>query len=212
MQQPQAPSTDPNDPQAQQAAQAPTADPQQSASEQPKDAAIAPQIVVPAVKPSPAQQSSQSQSASSSQGGSTGGTALVTDPQPPKSVAPKRAIQAKKLYSGAEMARLSKSDYDAWKKKPRRQRVAYLCNSEEKLQYRADLRAVGYVNSALSPAMVSDASLFGDGVAVQTPNGWQRVAFTCEVDSEALKVTAFSYTIRGHISSSQLDKLGFVGN
>ncbi len=212
VQQPQAPSTDQNNPQALQTAQAPTADPQQSAAEPPKDQAIAPQIAVPAVKPSPAPQSSQSQSASSNQGGSAGGMALVTEPQPPKSLAPKRAIQAKKLYSGAEMARLSKSEYDAWKKLSRRQRVAYLCNSEEKLQYRADLRAVGYVNSALSPAMVSDASLFGDGVAVQTPNGWQRVAFTCEVDSDALKVTAFSYTVRGHVSPSQLDKLGFVGN
>lgn len=138
--------------------------------------------------------------------------ALVTEPQAPKSVAPKRAIQAKKLYSSAEIARLSKSEYDAWKKLPRRQRVAYLCNSEEKLQYRHDLQAVGYVNSALSQAMVSDTALFGDGVAVQTPNGWQRVAFTCEVDSDALKVTAFSYTVRGRVSPSQLDKLGFLGN
>ena len=110
------------------------------------------------------------------------------------------------------MARLSKSEYDAWKKLPRRQRVSYLCNSEEKLQYRSDLRAVGYVNSALSQAMVSDVSLFGDGVAVQTPNGWQKVAFTCEVDGDALKVTAFSYTVRGHVPPGQLDKLGFVGN
>ncbi|MFS8045566.1 DUF930 domain-containing protein [Rhizobium sp. BR 314] len=213
VQQPQAPTADQNDPQAQQTAQAPSTDPQQqSPAEQAKDEAkVAPQIVVPAVKPSPPQ-SSRSQSASNSQGGSTGGTALVTEPQVPKSIAPKRAVQAKKLYSGAEMARLSKSEYDAWKKMPRRQRVAYLCNSEEKLQYRADLRAVAYVNSALSPAMVSDASLFGDGVAVQTPNGWQRVAFTCEVDSDALKVTAFSYAVRGHVSPSQLDKLGFVGN
>ncbi|MGZ9722478.1 DUF930 domain-containing protein [Rhizobium miluonense] len=214
VQQPQAPSTDPNSPQAQQAAQAPTADlQQQPLAEQAKDEAnVAPQIVVPAVKPSPAQQSSQSQSASSSQGSSTGGAALVTEPQPPKSVALKRAIQAKKLYSGAEMARLSKSDYDAWKKMPRRQRVLYLCRSEEKLQFGYDLRATSFANSALSPAMISDTSLVGDGVVIDTPKGFQRVALTCEVDSDALKVVAFSYTLRGHVSPSQLEKLGFAGN
>ncbi|WP_412063775.1 DUF930 domain-containing protein [Rhizobium sp. SYY.PMSO] len=212
VQQPQAPSTDPNDPQAQQAAQAPSTDPQQqSPAQKAKDP---PQIVVPAVKPSPAQQSSQSQSASSSQGDPASGTALVTEPQSLKSIVPKRAVQAKKLYSGAEMTRLSKSDYDAWKKLPRRQRVKYLCNSEEKMQFGRDFRAVGYVyaNSALSQAMLSDISLFGDGAIVQTPNGWRRVAFTCEVDSDALKVIAFSYTDRGLLSPDQLDKLGFVGN
>ncbi|WP_267550039.1 DUF930 domain-containing protein [Rhizobium rhizogenes] len=214
VQQPQAQSTDQNDPQAQAAAQASPSDPQQqpTANEAKDEAKAEPQIVVPTVRPSPTEQASQSQSASSSQGGQTGGTALVTEPQPPKSDAPKRAVQAKKLYSSAEMSRLSKSDYDAWKKLPRRQRVAYLCNSEEKLQYRHDLGAVGYVNSALSPAMVSDTSLFGEGVAVQTQNDWQRVAFTCEVDSDALKVVAFSYTVRGRVPPSQLDKLGFAGN
>ena len=212
VQQPQAPSTDSNNSQPQ-AAEAPSSDPQQSPAEQAKDEAKdPPQVVVPAVRPSPAQQSADNQAASSSQGNPTGGTSLVTEPQAPRSVAPKRAIQAKKLYSSAEMARLSKSEYDAWKKLPRRQRVAYLCNSEEKLQYRHDLQAVGYVNSALSQAMVSDATLFGDGVAVQTPSGWQRVAFTCEVDSDALKVTAFSYTVRGRVPPSQMDKLGFLGN
>lgn len=196
VQQSPVPSTGENGSQAQDAAEAPSSDPQ---------------IAVPAVKPSPTQQTSQSQSASNSQGDQTSGTALVTEPQP-KSDAPKRAVQAKKLYSGAEMGRLSKSDYDAWKKMPRRQRVAYLCNSEEKLQYRHDLGAVGYVNSALSPAMVSDTSLFGNGVAVQTPNGWQRVEFTCQVDGDALKVVAFSYTVKGQVSPSQLDRLGFAGN
>jgi len=137
---------------------------------------------------------------------------LVTEPQPPKSLAPKRAIQAKKLYSGAEMARLSKSDYDAWKKLPRRARVKYLCNSEEKLQFGHDLHAVGFNNSALSPALLSDVSLFGDGVVLDTPSGWQRVAFTCEVDGDALKVVAFSYTLRGRVSPSQLDRSRFLGN
>lgn len=214
VQQSQAQSTDQTDPQAQAAAQAPSSDPQQqSSTEQAKeDAKAEPQIAVPSVRPSPTEQASQSQAASGSQGGQTSGTALVTEPQPPKSDAPKRAIQAKKLYSSTEMARLSKSDYDAWKKLPRRQRVAYLCNSEEKLQYRHDLGAVGYVNSALSPAMVSDTSLFGEGVAVQTQNDWQRVAFTCQVDGDALKVVAFSYTVRGRVPTSQLDKLGFAGN
>ena len=200
--------------QAQAAAPIPSSDPQQQtpAEQAKEEAKTEPQIVVPTVRPSPTEQASQSQSAPGSEGGQTSGTALVTEPQPPKLDAPKRAIQAKKLYSGSEMARLSKSDYDAWKKLPRRQRVAYLCNSEEKLQYRHDLGAVGYVNSALSPAMVSDTSLFGEGVAVQTQNDWQKVAFTCQVDGDALKVVAFSYTVRGRVPPSQLDKLGFVGN
>ncbi len=212
--QPQTPSTDPNDPQAQAAVQSPSADPQEHRpAEQAKDEAKVPlQIVVPAVKPSPSQQGAQNQSASSSQGDPASGTALVTEPPRPKSLLPKRVVQAKKLYSGAEMARLSKSDYDAWKKLPRRERVRYLCNSEEKLQFGYDLHAIGYYNSALSQAMISDVSAFGDGVAVQTPDGWQRVAFTCEVDSDALKVTAFSYTVRGRVPPSQLDKLGFLGN
>lgn len=110
------------------------------------------------------------------------------------------------------MARLSKSEYDAWKKLPRRQRVLYLCRSEEKLQFGYDLRATSFVNSALSPAMISDTSLVGDGVVVDTPKGFQRVALTCQVDSDALKVVAFSYTLRGHVSPSQMDKLGFLGN
>jgi hypothetical protein len=206
VQQPQAPSTDSNNSQPQAVAQVPPSDPQQqSPAEQAKDEAKdPPQIVVPTVRPSPAQQSSQSQSVSS-QGDPTSGTALVTEPPRPKSLVPKRAVQAKKLYSGAEMARLSKSDYDAWKKLPRRDRVRYLCNSEELLQFRHDLGAVGYNNSALSSAMLSDVSLFGDGVAVQAPNGWRRVAFTCEVDGDALKVVAFSYTDRGRISPSQIE-------
>ncbi|MBB3607311.1 DUF930 domain-containing protein [Rhizobium sp. BK602] len=214
VQQPQAQSADQNDLQAQAAVQAPPSDPQeQNPANRTKDEAkVEPQIVVPLVKPSPTEQASQSQSASSSQGGQTGGTALVTEPQPPKSLVPKRAIEAKKLYSGAEMARLSKSDYDAWKKLPRRDRVRYLCNSEEKLQFSHDLGAVGFNNSALSSAMLSDISLFGDGVAVDTPSGWQRVAFTCQVDSDALKVVAFSYTVRGHVAPSQMDRSRFLGN
>ncbi|MCZ3377499.1 DUF930 domain-containing protein [Rhizobium sp. AG207R] len=209
VQQPQVPAVDQNNPQA----QAPSSDPQQQApAGQAKDEAKdSLQIVVPAVRPSPAQQSAQGQSVSS-QGDPTSGTALVTEPPRPKSLVPKRAVQAKKLYSGAEMARLSKSEYDAWKKLPRRDRVRYLCNSEELLQFRHDLGAVGYNNSALSSAMLSDVSLFGDGVAVQTPNGWRRVAFTCEVDDDALKVIAFSYTDRGRISPSQMDQARFLSN
>lgn len=213
VQQSPVPSTGESGSQAQESADASSSDPQQQspAEQTPDEAKAEPQIAVPAVKPSPTQQTSQSQSAANSQDDPASGTALVTEPQA-KSDAPKRAVQAKKLYSGAEMARLSKSDYEAWKKMPRRQRVAYLCNSEEKLQYRHDLGAVGYANSALSQAMVSDTSLFGDGVAVQTPNGWQRVEFTCQVDGDALKVVAFSYTVKGHVSPSQLDRLGFAGN
>lgn len=212
--QPQAPAIDSNDPRAQQAAQNQPVGPQQQApSMQSKiETQLPPQIAVPAVRPSPAQQNSESQSASSAQGGTANGTALVTEPQPPKSLVPKRAIQAKKLYTGAEMARLSKSEYDAWKKLPRRDRVRYLCNSEEKLQFGHDLHAAGFTNSALSPAMLSDVSLFGDGAVVDTSNGQLRVAFTCEVDSDALRVVAFSYTLRGHVSPSQSDKSRFLGN
>ena len=116
--------------------------------------------------------------------------------------------QAKKLYSGSEMAKLSKSDYDAWKKLPRRERVSYLCKSEEKLQFGHEMNAVGFVNSAVSPAMVSDTGLFGNGVAVQTPKGWQQVKFTCQVDDDALKVVAFSHAVVGRVPRSQLDRLG----
>jgi len=214
VQQPQVQSADQNDPQAQAAAQARSSDPQQQTpADQPKGEAKAePQIAVPTVRPSPTEQASQSQSASGNQGGQTSGAALVTEPQPPKSLVPKRAIEAKKLYSGAEVARLSKSDYDAWKKMPRRDRVRYLCRSEETLQFSHDLGAVGYNNSALSSAMLSDISLFGDGVAVDTPSGWQRVAFTCQVDGDALKVVAFSYTLKGHVPPSELDKSRFFAN
>jgi hypothetical protein len=213
VQQPQVPSTDQNGSQAQNSGDASSSDPQQqSPAEQAKEEAkTEPQIAVPMVKPSPTEQASKSQSASGSQGGETGGTALVTEPQP-KSGAPKRAIQAKKLYSGAEMARLSKSDYDAWKKMPQRQRVLYLCRSEEKLQFGHDLGATSFANSALSPAMISDTSVVGDGVLVETPNGFQRVALTCEVDSDALKVIAFSYAVKGRVSPSQLERLGAAGN
>ena len=213
VQQPQAQSADQNDPQAQAAAQAPSSDPQQQTPAEPtkEEAKTEPQIAVPTIRPSPTEQASQSQSASSSQGGETSGTALVTEPQA-KSGAPKRAIQAKKLYSGAEMARLSKSDYDAWKKMPQRKRVVYLCHSEEKLQFGHDLGATSFANSALSPAMISDTSVVGEGVLVETPNGFQRVALTCEVDSDALKVIAFSYAVKGRVSPSQLERLGPAGN
>lgn len=213
VQQPQAPSTGEGSSPAQDAADASSSAPQeQSPTDQTKDETkTEPQIAVPTVRPSPTEQTSQGQSASSSQGGQTGGAALVTEPQP-KPNAPKRAIQAKKLYSSAEMARLSKSDYDAWKKMPLRKRVSYLCNSEEKLQFGHDMGAVGFVNSALSPAMLSDTSLFGDGAVVETSSGLQRVEFTCQVDGEALKVIAFSYTVRGRVSPNELDKLGLAGN
>lgn len=213
VQQPQVPSTDQNGLQAQDAGDKSSADPQpQSPAEQAKEEVkTAPQIAVPTVGPAPTEQASKSSSASGSQGGETGGTALVTEPQP-KSDAPKRAIQAKKLYSGAEMARLSKSDYDAWKKMPQRKRVVYLCRSEEKLQFGHELGATSFANSALSPAMISDTSVIGDGVLVETPNGFQRVALTCEVDSDALKVIAFSYAVKGRVSPSQLERLGSAGN
>ncbi|PST19333.1 hypothetical protein C7U61_12445 [Rhizobium sp. JAB6] len=166
-----------------------------------------PQIVVPAVKPSPSQPNSQDQSASSSQGNPTGGTALVTEAQP-KSDVMKMAVRAKKLYSDVEMARLSKSNYDAWKKMPRRERVSYLCRSEALAQFGHEFNAPNYVNSAFSPTMLSDAGVSADGVAVPTSKGWYRVAFRCQVDDAALKVTAFSYTNDGHVPKNQLERLG----
>ncbi|NLS19534.1 DUF930 domain-containing protein [Rhizobium sp. P40RR-XXII] len=181
---------------------------QQAPAEQAKnEAKDLPQIVVPAVKPSPSQQNSQDQSASSSQGNPTGGTALVTEAQP-KSDATKMAVRAKKLYSDVEMARLSKSNYDAWKKMPRRERVSYLCRSEALAQFGHEFNAPNYVNSAFSPTMRSDTGVSADGVAVPTSKGWYRVAFRCQVDDAALKVTAFSYTNDGRVPKNQLERLG----
>ena len=121
-------------------------------------------------------------------------------------------IQAKRFYSGTEMARMSKDELDAWKKLPRLDRVRQLCNSEEKLQFGHELRAVGFINSALSPAMRSEAGMYGDGFAVQTPKGWQHVQFKCQVDDDALRVVAFSYAVKGRIPASQLEKLGVPSN
>ncbi|AGB71856.1 MULTISPECIES: DUF930 domain-containing protein [Rhizobium] len=166
-----------------------------------------PQIVVPAVKPSPSQQSSQEQSASISQGDPTAGTALFTEAQP-KSDAMEMAVRARKLYSDVEMARLSKSNYDAWKKMPRRERVSYLCRSEALAQFGHEFNAPNYVNSAFSPTMLSDTGVSADGVAVPTSKGWYRVAFRCQVDDAALKVTAFSYTSDGRVPKNQLERLG----
>ncbi|MGY5775632.1 DUF930 domain-containing protein [Rhizobium sp. LEGMi135b] len=181
---------------------------QQAPAEQAKnEAKDLPQIVVPAVKPPPSQQNSQDQSASSSQGNPTGGPALVTEAQP-KSDATKMAVRAKKLYSDVEMARLSKSNYDAWKKMPRRERVSYLCRSEALAQFGHEFNAPNYVNSAFAPTMRSDTSVSADGVAVPTSKGWYRVAFRCQVDDAALKVTAFSYTNDGRVPKNQLERLG----
>ncbi len=181
---------------------------QQAPAEQAKnEAKDLPQIVVPAVKPSPSQQNSQDNSASSSQGNPTGGTALVTEAQP-KSDATKMAVRAKKLYSDVEMARLSKSNYDAWKKMPRRERVSYLCRSEALAQFGHEFSAPNYVNSAFSPTMLSDTGVSADGVAVPTSKGWYRVAFRCQVDDAALKVTGFSYTNDGRVPKNQLERLG----
>ncbi|MDK4711797.1 DUF930 domain-containing protein [Rhizobium sp. CNPSo 4039] len=166
-----------------------------------------PQIVVPTVKPSPSQQNSQDQSASGIQGNPTGGTALVTEAQP-KSDTTKMTVRAKKLYSDVEMARLSKSNYDAWKKMPRRERVSYLCRSEALAQFGHEFNAPNYVNSAFSPTMLSDIGVSADGVAVPTSKGWYRVAFKCQVDDAALKVTAFSYTNDGRVPKNQLERLG----
>ena len=166
-----------------------------------------PQIVVPAVKPSPSQQASQGQTTSSSQSDQTEGAALVTEAQP-KSDATKMAVRAKKLYSEVEMARLSKSNYDAWKKMPRRERVSYLCRSEALAQFGHEFNAPNYVNSAFSPTMLSDTGVSADGLAVPTSKGWYRIAFRCKVDDAALKVTAFSYTNDGRVPRNQLERLG----
>ncbi|MBB3381755.1 MULTISPECIES: DUF930 domain-containing protein [unclassified Rhizobium] len=166
-----------------------------------------PQIVVPAVKPSPSQQASQGQTTSSSQSDQTEGAALVTEAQP-KSDATKMAVRAKKLYSEVEMARLSKSNYDAWKKMPRRERVSYLCRSEALAQFGHEFNAPNYVNSAFSPTMLSDTGVSADGLAVPTSKGWYRIAFRCKVDDAALKVTAFSYTNDGRVTRNQLERLG----
>jgi hypothetical protein len=189
-------------------------DPQQPSS---ADNKVDQQITVPTVAGPQSQPPSQEQAASDNKSDPANGTSFVTEPDiksqqqaaKGKSGGEKgQQTQAKKLYSGSEMAKLSKSDYDAWKKLPRRERVSYLCKSEEKLQFGHEMNAVGFVNSAVSPAMVSDTGLFGNGVAVQTPKGWQQVKFTCQVDDDALKVVAFSHAVVGRVPRSQLDRLG----
>ncbi|MEZ2219792.1 DUF930 domain-containing protein [Rhizobium sp. RCC_161_2] len=189
-------------------------DPQQQPSS--ADSKVDPQIAVPTVAGPQSQPPSKELAASDNNSNPATGTSFVTEPDVKsqqqaanaKSGAQKgQQTQAKKLYSGSEMAKLSKSDYDAWKKLPRRQRISYLCQSEEKLQFGHDLNAISFVNSALSPAMVSDTGSFGNGQAVQTPKGWQQVKFTCQVDADALKVTAFSHAVVGRVPRSQLDRL-----
>lgn len=175
------------------------------------------QIAVPAIAGPQSQQPSKQQSTWDSKNDPASGTSFVTEPDAKPQQQNVKAKsggqkgepkQAKNLYSGSEMAKMSKSDYDAWKELPRRQRISYLCKSEEKLQFGHELNAVGFVNSALSPAMVSDTGSFGNGVAVQSPKGWQQVKFTCQVDDAALKVTAFSHAVVGRVPKSQLDRLG----
>ncbi|MFT4184825.1 MAG: DUF930 domain-containing protein [Rhizobium sp.] len=185
---------------------------------------IAQAIAPPAIAVPRPEQSSQQPAISDGKGEQTNGTSFVPEPAPRpqdkasgngagqgggRSGAKKSEfVEAKKLFSGSEMAKMSKSQYDAWKQLPRRDRVRYLCQSEEKLQYGHDLNAVGFMNSALSQAMISDTGHFGNGVAVQTPKGWQQVKFTCQVDDDALKVVAFSHAVVGRIPKSQLDRLG----
>ncbi|MQB42492.1 DUF930 domain-containing protein [Rhizobium sp. ICMP 5592] len=189
-------------------------DPQQPSS---ADNKVDQQITVPTVAGPQSQPPSKEQAASDNKSDPANGTSFVTEPDVKsqqqaakgKSGGEKgQQTQAKKLYSGSEMAKMSKSDYDAWKKLPRRQRVRYLCRSEQKLQFGHDLNAVGFYNSAVSPAMLSDTGLFGNGEAVQTPKGWQQVKFTCQVDADALKVIAFSHAVVGRIPQSQAEKLG----
>lgn len=203
-----------SDPETEQA-NAADPDPQQQPSS--ADSKVDPQITVPTVTGPRSQPPSKEQAASDNKNDPATGTSLVTEPDVKsqqqaakgKSGGEKGQLtQAKKLYSGSEMAKLSKSDYDAWKKLPRRQRVRYLCRSEQKLQFGHDLNAVGFYNSAVSPAMLSDTGLFGNGEAVQTPKGWQQVKFTCQVDADALKVIAFSHAVVGRIPQSQAEKLG----
>ncbi|MDL2397415.1 DUF930 domain-containing protein [Rhizobium mayense] len=206
---------------------------QQEAAADPK---VAPDVAVPTTGGVAPQQQSQDQSTSGSTSDPTAGTAFVPEPQsrpqqqasadgtqeasktdPPqteqKAGGPQgKFIQAKRFYSGTEMARLSKDEMDAWKKLPRRTRVQQLCNSEEKLQFGYDLKAKGFFNSLVTPAMLSDIDLVGDGAGVLTPKGWLRVAFKCNVDDAALKVVAFSYAVRGHVSANQLDRIGAAGN
>lgn len=181
-------------------------------------------IALPTIAAPRPEQSSGQSAASDGKSEQANGTSFVPEPAPrPQDKAGGSAagqaggkdngkkgefVQAKKLFTASEMAKMSKSEYDAWKQLPRRQRVSYLCKSEEKLQFGHDLNAVGFVNSALSPAMVSDTSLFGNGVAVQTPKGWQQVKFTCQVDDDALKVVAFSHAVVGRVPRGQLDRLG----
>ncbi|MEF0938743.1 DUF930 domain-containing protein [Rhizobium sp. BR 362] len=210
---------------------------QQQAAADPK---VAPDVAVPTTGGAQPQQQSQDQSISGTSNDSTAGTTFVPEPQPrpqqsssadttqqastsgPSQTQQKPAdktggrqgkfIQAKRFYSGTEMARMSKDELDAWKKLPRLERVRQLCNSEEKLQFGHELRAVGFINSALSPAMISTTGLYGDGVAIQTPKGWQQVQFKCQVDEDALKVAAFSYAVKGRIPASRLEKLGVPSN
>ncbi|MBB4571706.1 DUF930 domain-containing protein [Rhizobium leucaenae] len=211
---------------------------QQQAAADPK---VASDVAVPTTGGALPQQQSQDQSISGGASDPTAGTTFVPEPQPRPQQQPSSAdgtqqasisdpsqtqqksgdktggqqgkfIQAKRFYSGTEMARMSKDELDAWKKLPRLERVRQLCNSEEKLQFGHELHAVGFINSALSPAMISPTGLYGDGVAIQTSKGWQQVQFKCQVDEDALKVAAFSYAVKGRVPASRLEKLGVPSN
>ncbi|WFU00468.1 DUF930 domain-containing protein [Rhizobium sp. CB3171] len=208
---------------------------QQQAAADPK---VAPDVAVPTTGGAQPQQQSQDQPVSGDPSDPTAGTTFVPAPQPrPQQQAsadstqdasktdPSQAqqkvggqqgkfIQAKRFYSGTEMARMSKDELDTWKKLPRRERVRQLCNNEQKLQYWHDLNAYGlnFINSALSPNMYIYTGIYGDGVAVETPKGWQQVQFKCQVDDDALKVVAFSYAVKGRIPASRLEKLGAPSN
>lgn len=197
--------------------QANAADPDTQQQPSSADNKVDQQITVPTLAGPQSQPPSKEQAASDNKSDPANGTSFVTEPDVKsqqqaakgKSGGERGQLkQAKKLYSGSEMAKMSKSDYDAWKKLPRRERVSYLCNSEEKLQFGQDLNGMGFMNSALSQAMRSDTGLFGNGVAVKTPKGWQQVKFTCQVDDDALKVIAFSHAVVGRIPQSQAEKLG----
>jgi hypothetical protein len=214
--QPEAPATDQDgtdtqekaaatsDPETEQA-NAAVPDPQQQPSS--ADNKVDQQITVPTVAGPQSQPPSKEQAASDNKTDPANGTSFVTEPQQQAAKAKSggekgQLTQAKKLYSGSEMATLSKSDYDAWKKLPRRDRIRSLCRSEALAQFG------NYLNSALSPTMLTNTGAFGDGLAVETPKGWQQVKFTCQVDDAASKVVAFSHAVVGRIPRSQLDRLG----
>jgi hypothetical protein len=184
-------------------------DPQQQPSS--TDNKAAQQITLPTVAGPQSKQPENEQAASDNKSDPANGTSFVTEPDAKRQQQATKGksggevgqlTEAKKLYSGSEMAKLSKSQYDAWKQLSRRDRIRSLCRSEALAQFG------NYLNSALSPTMLTNTGAFGDGLAVQTPKGWQQVKFTCQVDDAALKVVAFSHAVVGRIPRSQLERLG----